>query len=72
MAKRVKEGDIVTIGGISYTFGETSAQAFNALMEGAEKNRFPVERFTATIHLYRADGEGGGSFTLKELIDALG
>lgn len=67
--KRVKEGDIVTIDGVQYEFGETSPAAYNALAAMAESGSpIPEER---NIHLNRVGESTGWLFSFEQIREAL-
>ena len=65
MSRRVEKKDTVTIRGVVYTFGRTSADAYNnwlnRIKRSVEMGLGPVS--PVTIHLHAEDGESGGSFS---------
>jgi len=67
--ERVKQGDIVTIDGVQYVFGQSSPAAYHSLAAMAERGSpIPEER---KVHLNRVDGSGGLLFSFEQSQEAL-
>ena len=67
--KRAKQGDIVTIDGVQYEFGESSPAAYNSLAAMAERGSpIPEER---KVHLNRVGESTGLLFSFEQIQEAL-
>lgn len=67
--KRVKKGDIVTIDGVQYEFGESSPAAYNSLAAVAESGSSLSEE--GKVHLNRVGESTGLLFSFEQIREAL-
>lgn len=68
--RKVREGDTITIDGVTYRFGPTSAQAYNDWL-GLLERGFSPEKDVGKIHVRSANGSSGDLFSPQEIREVL-